>query len=94
MKYKYTCPHCGNDGVVFDAWVIWNPDKRDYEIENVFDNCYCNGCENSFDNPEIVEINEPCPECGNYEIDYYDDLMCTNEYHNSDKEWVKVMEEK
>ena len=51
----YRCKECGNT-ILFDAWVMWNPQLKDYEIMNVTEDCFCENCEL---NPEIEEIQVP-----------------------------------
>lgn len=39
------CKHCGSERVVKDAWACWNPASGLWEIENVFDQEFCQVCE-------------------------------------------------
>ncbi len=39
------CKTCGSERVVKDAWVYWNPATGLWELENVFDQKYCQHCE-------------------------------------------------
>ena len=56
MKIK-KCSKCGSEDVVVDAYVKWNPEKDDWEIDNVFDYCFCNECEQECDliDEEVIE---------------------------------------
>lgn len=40
-----TCSLCGAGNVVRDAWVIWNPATGAWELKQIFDQVYCEGCE-------------------------------------------------
>ncbi len=42
---KKICKECGSENVVMDAWVKWNPEKDDWEIDTVHDNAFCYDCE-------------------------------------------------
>jgi hypothetical protein len=42
---KKVCKVCGSDNVVMDAWVKWNPEKDDWEIDSVHDTAFCYDCE-------------------------------------------------
>ena len=39
------CKTCGSERVVRDAWASWNPQSGLWELENVFDQNYCQRCE-------------------------------------------------
>ncbi|MCY1456569.1 hypothetical protein D9M71_737980 [compost metagenome] len=39
------CRHCGSENVLKDAWVSWNTDAQDWELECVLDHTYCEDCE-------------------------------------------------
>lgn len=47
------CPLCDSEDVVKDAWVCWNREDDEWEIQSIFDQAFCTSCENSI---EIVEI--------------------------------------
>lgn len=44
-KKKPVCVDCGNDNVLFDAYVSWNPDTAAYEVDNIFDGVFCSECD-------------------------------------------------
>jgi predicted RNA-binding Zn-ribbon protein involved in translation (DUF1610 family) len=39
-----TCPQCGSDEVVRDAWARWNPAAGLWELGTVFDESMCENC--------------------------------------------------
>ncbi|MBZ0130807.1 MAG: hypothetical protein K8F59_17050 [Rhodobacteraceae bacterium] len=39
-----TCPDCGSDNVVKDAWAYWDPDVGAWCLRTVFDMCCCDEC--------------------------------------------------
>lgn len=39
------CRSCGTSDVVRDAWAAWNPTTGEWELSQVFDDGYCNQCE-------------------------------------------------
>lgn len=41
---KPVCGYCGSDDVKGDAYVVWNEELEQWEIENIFDNYYCVPC--------------------------------------------------
>lgn len=43
------CKTCGSERVVRDAWACWNPEAGLWELETVFDDAFCNACENKTD---------------------------------------------
>lgn len=45
LKKKIVCTRCGSDEVVKDAYAQWNVDKQNWEIQNLFDMCFCEVCE-------------------------------------------------
>lgn len=46
-KIRYTCSTCGSTNIVWDAWASWNEEEQVMELENTFDDCFCNKCEQS-----------------------------------------------
>jgi len=40
-----TCPACGSDMVVVDAWASWNPETGMWELKTSFDQGFCEACE-------------------------------------------------
>lgn len=48
MRIK-VCDRCGGEDVVVDAYARWNPYKNDFELDAVFEYCYCNECEEECD---------------------------------------------
>lgn len=46
-KIRYFCSNCGSTDIVWDAWASWNEEKQVMELENTFDDCFCNECEQS-----------------------------------------------
>lgn len=61
MKFKKSCPNCGSDDIVRDAWVEWDVDAQRWVLLDFFDNTFCSACEASFDSDHIIEtpIEEP-----------------------------------
>ena len=43
-KIKKVCSICGSEDIRMDAWAMWNYDKQKWEIEDVFDSCWCESC--------------------------------------------------
>ena len=44
-KIRKACSVCGSEDVKMDAWVVWNYDKQEWEIDNLFGgNCWCESC--------------------------------------------------
>lgn len=42
---KPLCSDCGSADVMADAYVEWNDDKQDWEVQNVFEKgAFCNDC--------------------------------------------------
>jgi hypothetical protein len=44
-KMQMLCDACGSDRVVRDAWASWDVDAQDWQLENVFDDAFCQTCE-------------------------------------------------
>lgn len=44
-KREFVCATCGSDEVKCDAWAAWSVDRQQWEVENTFDNSYCDTCE-------------------------------------------------
>lgn len=45
MRIDKCCNQCGSTDVRLDAWASWNPDAQQWELENVFDNAWCEDCQ-------------------------------------------------
>lgn len=44
------CADCNSTNIHHDAIAKWNPEKRDYEVYAILDDCWCGDCqENSKD---------------------------------------------
>jgi hypothetical protein len=55
-KVKMVCSNCGSDEVVKDAWAEWDTEKQEWILQNVFDDTFCNSCEESHSlNEEPIE---------------------------------------
>ena len=53
---KKVCKRCRSENIKINAWVIWDPDKEDYVLVDVFkDEVWCDACEESTDMIEIGE---------------------------------------
>ncbi|MDR3470361.1 MAG: DUF3768 domain-containing protein [Devosia sp.] len=39
------CSHCGSDDVARDAWANWDPQARDWKVQQVFDQAFCFACD-------------------------------------------------
>lgn len=42
---RKVCATCGSEAVKVDAWVRWNEDFQDWEIDDVFEDSWCDECE-------------------------------------------------
>jgi hypothetical protein len=45
-KVIKVCKTCGSENVLKDAWAKFNPEIQEWVLENIFDNEYCEECEN------------------------------------------------
>ena len=45
QKVQMICSHCGSEEVKRDAWAEWDVEKQDWVLSSVYDNTYCEGCE-------------------------------------------------
>lgn len=52
MNVKYTCPHCGSDEILRDAFAIWDIDQQQWVLDSTYDDFMCNGCGNSINSPD------------------------------------------
>jgi len=41
----YTCTKCGGKNVLRDAWVEWDETTQEWQVQNVFDEAFCEDCE-------------------------------------------------
>lgn len=55
MNIKYKCKYCGSENVKVDAWVIWDSEKQDYVVDEIFDNEYCVDCDHAGNNISVSE---------------------------------------
>lgn len=44
-KDIFVCSECGSEDIVKDAWVRWNVETQEWEIEETFSETYCHECE-------------------------------------------------
>ena len=44
-KIRKKCGTCGSTDVVQDAWAEWSEEHQQWDLQNTFDNSYCNTCE-------------------------------------------------
>lgn len=56
-KYKYVCDECGNEDLTYEANVIQNWRKQQYEINELLDYIYCYKCGNEVRESEIRIMN-------------------------------------
>lgn len=47
MAIKIVCSNCGSSDVLRDAWASWNTQTQQWELENVFDEAWCDNCAGS-----------------------------------------------
>lgn len=57
MKLIFKCTRCRSEDVVRDAWASWDYDKQEWVIDNVFDEGFCNDCNDTanVDCEEVIE---------------------------------------
>lgn len=60
-KEKIVCSACGGENVLVDAWARWNVDKQEWELDNTFDDKFCEDCEGSC-SYDWVEVENNSPE--------------------------------
>jgi len=56
-KVRMICADCGSKNVRRDAWASWNEEKQDWQLHNVFDDVFCEDC-NDLSGIEQEEVNE------------------------------------
>lgn len=39
------CQHCGSEDVRCDAWAVWNTELQYWELDETFQQEYCQSCE-------------------------------------------------
>lgn len=44
---EIVCDMCGSSDIVKDAWAAWDIDAQDWELSSVFDDNFCQNCEES-----------------------------------------------
>lgn len=44
---KPVCSACGSEDVTKDAWAEWDIEKQDWVLQNVYDDTFCQTCEES-----------------------------------------------
>lgn len=55
MKLTKSCPKCGSDEIVRDAWAEWDVDAQTWGLRDFFDNTFCCRCEATFNSDEIID---------------------------------------
>jgi len=51
IKQKPTCPHCGSNDVLNEAWTSWNIEEQAWVFEDTRDSFYCRTCDAEFCDP-------------------------------------------
>ncbi len=46
-KIYPVCSGCGGTDVKFDAWVVWDHNSQQYDLDNTFDDTFCEDCDGS-----------------------------------------------
>lgn len=57
MKTKMVCSKCGSEKVMRDSWASWDYGKQEWALYNVFDDAWCDTCEEEC-SIEEVEVDE------------------------------------
>lgn len=50
------CPHCESTEIKRDAWAEWDPSKMDWVLGDVFDDMWCESCEEQFNEAKEEEV--------------------------------------
>ena len=54
MKHTYICSTCEGSDLVYDATVLWNPIKQEFEIGDIYEGPpYCRDCETEVRDKEV-----------------------------------------
>lgn len=55
--FEMHCNACGSTAVKRDAWAVWDKEKQDWILDQVFDEAFCEDCEKetSLYEEEIME---------------------------------------
>ncbi len=48
-KIKKICGECGSEDVCIDAWSTWDEVTQRWVLGPIFEDCFCNGCEQQCD---------------------------------------------
>jgi len=59
-KKRVTCCTCGGENVLIDAWAAWSFEKQEWELQNTFQQAYCEDCDGET-SWEGVLVKEPAP---------------------------------
>ncbi|MBC8315250.1 MAG: hypothetical protein H8E51_07080 [Bacteroidetes bacterium] len=52
-KIQIICAKCGSDDVMKDAWAEWSVETQNWILHSVYDNTWCEKCE---ENCKVIEI--------------------------------------
>lgn len=55
MRIKFTCPHCGSEDILKDAWATWDIEKQEWTLHSHYHDYLCNDCEEKFSEPNEEE---------------------------------------
>lgn len=44
---KPICATCGGDNVLKDAWARWDVELQEWQLDNVFDDAFCEDCDSA-----------------------------------------------
>lgn len=48
-KIRKICSECGGTDVCIDAWASWSENKQDWVLANMYEDAFCNDCEQECD---------------------------------------------
>ena len=53
-----TCINCGSDNLHRDAWAVWNPERLEWELGDVYDeDIWCAECD-SYGWSNVLEVSQ------------------------------------
>jgi len=57
-KINLTCPYCGSDKVLADAYAAWDVETQEWVLHSTYDDKRCDACGGEFNSADEAEVED------------------------------------